>query len=47
VLDREAQEIDNRRLLAEWPTGSMGDEPQPIKFVELIYSEPENAEAIR
>ena len=21
VLDREAQEIDNRRLLAEWPAG--------------------------
>jgi hypothetical protein len=53
VLDREAQEIGNRRLLAEWPAGSAADEPQPIKFVELIYSEPhqaaspENAKAIR
>jgi hypothetical protein len=53
VLDREAQEIDHRRLLAEWPAGSAAAEPQPIKFVELIYSEPrkaaspENAEAIR
>ena len=47
VLDREAQEIDNRRLLAEWPAGSAAAEPQPIKFVELIHSERENAEAIR
>lgn len=53
VLEREAQEIDNRRLLAEWPAGLAADEPQPIKFVELSYSEshkitsPENAKAIR
>ena len=47
VLDREAQEIDNRRLLAEWPAGSAADEPQPIRFVELIYSNPENAKASR
>jgi hypothetical protein len=53
VLDREAQQIDISRLLAEWPAGSAADEPQPIKFVELISSEPhkatspENAEAIR
>ena len=47
VLDREAQEIDNRRLLAEWPAGSAADEPQPIRFVELIHSERENAKAIR
>jgi antitoxin FitA len=47
VLDREAQEIDNRRLLAEWAAGSAADEPQPIRFVELIYSNPENARASR
>lgn len=53
VLDREAQEIDKRRLLAEWPAGSAADEPQSIKFVELISSEPhkatspEKAKAIR
>jgi len=47
VLDREAQEIDNRRLLAEWPAGSAADQPQPIRFVELIYSNPENAKASR
>jgi hypothetical protein len=53
VLDREAQEIDHRRLLAEWPAGSAAAEPQPVKFVELIYSEPpkatspKNAKAIR
>jgi hypothetical protein len=47
VLDREVQEIDNRRLLAEWPAGSAADQPQPITFVELIFSEPENAKAIR
>jgi hypothetical protein len=47
VLDREAQEIGSRRLLTEWPVGSAADEPQPITFVELIYAEPANAEAIR
>ena len=47
LLDREAQDIDNRRLLAEWPAGSAADEPQPIRFVELIHSERENAKAIR
>ena len=47
VLDREAQEIDNGRLLAEWPAGSAADEPQPIRFVALIHSERENAKAIR
>jgi hypothetical protein len=47
VLDREAQEIDNRRLLAEWPAGPAADEPEPIRFVELIYSKPENAKASR
>jgi antitoxin FitA len=38
VLDREAQEIDNRRLLAEWAAGSAAGEPQPISLVELIRS---------
>jgi hypothetical protein len=47
VLDREAQEIDNRRLFAEWSAGSAADEPQPITFVAMIHSERENAKAIR
>ena len=47
VLDREAQEIDNGRLLAEWPAGSAADEPQPIPFVALIRSERETAKAFR
>jgi antitoxin FitA len=47
VLDREAQEIDNRGLLAEWRAGSAADEPRPIRFVELVHAERENATAIR
>ena len=47
LLDREARDIDNRQLLAEWATGPSADEPQPIRFVELIRSERENAEANR
>ena len=41
LLDREARDIDNRRLLAEWAAGPPADEPQPIGFVELIRSERE------
>jgi len=41
LLDREARDIDNRRLLAEWAAGPPSDEPQHISFVELIRSERE------
>jgi hypothetical protein len=47
VLDREAEEIDNRQLLADWAAGSAAGEPQPVRFVELHDFEPENAKAIR
>jgi hypothetical protein len=43
LLDREARDIDNRRLLAEWAAGPPADEPQHISFVELIRSEREDA----
>ena len=39
LLDREARDIDSRRLLAEWTAGPSTDGPQPISFVELIRSE--------
>jgi hypothetical protein len=59
VLDREAEEIDNRQLLADWAAGqirlanaappfaSAAGEPEPVRFVELHDFEPENAKAIR
>ncbi|HET9778434.1 MAG TPA: hypothetical protein VFP81_04020 [Propionibacteriaceae bacterium] len=47
LLDREARDVDNRRLLAEWVAGPSADERQPIKFVELARSERENAKAHR
>jgi hypothetical protein len=43
LLDREARDIDNRRLLDEWAAGPPADEPQHISFVELIRSEREDA----
>jgi antitoxin FitA len=39
LLDREARDIDSRRLLAEWTAGPSTAGPQPISFVELIRSE--------
>ncbi len=45
LLDREARDIDNRRLLAEWAAGQPADEPQPIGLVKLIRSEREDATA--
>jgi antitoxin FitA len=39
LLDREARDIDNRRLLTEWAAGSPADEPQHISLVGLIRSE--------
>ena len=47
VLDREAEEIDNRQLLADWAAGSAAGEPLPVSFVALHDFEPENAKAIR
>ncbi|MCE3275661.1 MAG: hypothetical protein K0R13_1516 [Propionibacteriaceae bacterium] len=47
VLDREAEEIDNRQLLADWAAGSAAGEPQPVSFAHLHDFEPENAKAIR
>jgi hypothetical protein len=47
VLDREAEEIDSRRLLADWAAGSAAGAPQPVRFVEVHDFEPENADAIR
>jgi antitoxin FitA len=38
VLEREAQECDNRRLLAEWAASPSADAAQPIDFAELIDS---------
>ncbi len=39
LLDREAQDIENRRLLAEWTSGSLVDETKPVDLGELISSE--------
>jgi hypothetical protein len=39
LLDREAHDIENRRLLAEWAAGSLVDEMQPVDPGELISSE--------
>jgi antitoxin FitA len=41
LLDREAGDIDSRRLLAELTADPSGDGPQPISFVELNRSERE------
>ena len=32
LLDREARDIDSRRLLAEWTAGPSADGPQPISL---------------
>ena len=37
--DREAHDIENRRLLAEWAAGSLVDEMQPVDLGELISAE--------
>jgi antitoxin FitA len=41
LLDREARDVDSRRLLAEWTSGPSAEGPEPISFVELIRSERE------
>jgi antitoxin FitA len=45
LLDREARDINNRRLLAHWAAAPPADEPQPIRIVELIHSNREDAKA--
>jgi len=45
LLDREARDIDNRRLLAELAAGPSVDKAQPVDFVELIRSERERRES--
>jgi hypothetical protein len=47
LLDREARDIDNRRLLTEWAAGPPADESQHISLVGLIRSEREDAKAHR
>jgi hypothetical protein len=39
VLDREAHDIDNRRLLAEWAAGPLVAEALPVVFGQLMGSE--------
>ena len=39
LLDREAHDIENRRHLAEWTTGSLADETKPVDLGKLITSE--------
>jgi antitoxin FitA len=39
LLAREAHDIENRRLLAEWAAGSLVDEMQPVDLGELISAE--------
>jgi antitoxin FitA len=39
LLDREARDIDSRRLLVEWTAGPSTDGSQPSSLVELIRSE--------
>ena len=38
LLDREARNVDNRQLLAEWASSRCGMNPQ-VGFVKLIRSE--------
>ena len=39
VLDREARDVDNRRLLADWVTDALIAEAGSIDLVELMHSE--------
>jgi antitoxin FitA len=44
LLDREAADIANRGLVAEWAAGSMENESRPVDFVTLVRSERESRE---
>jgi hypothetical protein len=39
VLDREARDVGNRRLFADWADDPLVAEVGPADFVELMYSE--------
>jgi hypothetical protein len=39
LLDREARDLDNLRLLAEWAAGPSADQAQRVEFVQLIQPE--------
>jgi hypothetical protein len=39
VLDREARDVDNRRLLAEWVVDHLVAEVRPADLAELMRSE--------
>ncbi len=39
VLDREARDINDRRLVAEWAADPLVAEARPVRFVELTRSE--------
>ena len=39
VLDREAHDVDNRRLLADWAVDPLLADVRPADFVELMHSE--------
>jgi hypothetical protein len=39
VLDREARDVDNRRLLADWAVDPLLAEVRQADFVELMHSE--------
>jgi antitoxin FitA len=47
LLEREARDIDNRRLLADWASAPLADGAQPVDFAELIRSGRKNAETLR
>ena len=48
LLDREAQEIENRRLFAQLAAGPLVKDARPVDLEELIRSAPsENAESLR
>jgi hypothetical protein len=37
LLDREARDIDTRRLLAEWAVGPSVDQAQRVEFAQLTH----------
>jgi antitoxin FitA len=39
LLDREAHDIENRRLIGDWRAGSVLDEKQPVDLGKLTSSE--------
>jgi hypothetical protein len=39
LLDREAHDIENRRLLGDWGAGSVVDKEQPVDLGKLTGSE--------